>query len=334
MFFIVATSTLPFFAGKLIFTSLGSTLQALLVIPIILLIKYAFDDIIPQKNIDALILIGVVIFLLRLVNSMVSIWFRDIHIKIINDSIYRLRSDLYAKLYNLSRSFHTSHDQKIIQTRIVQDTERLLNLCSALISRVFPAMITSLALGIILVFLNWKLMLIILLLVPLIFLSNRYVGKYVKKRVFVFQRAFESFSKGVFFILRFMDLTVIQSNQRKEIENQQKVLEDLKIKTNKMAIIYTVNSQVQEIISSFIGIVIIVLGGIAVVNQSMTLGDFLSFYIAASFLNRYINSLTTAVPEIIAGNESLITLHELATNQHPGRHSGPAQSRGIEKELH
>lgn len=306
------------FKGKyqaLIWASFGSAAQALLIVPVVLLIKYSFDKVIPEKNLNLLIIIGIAIFFLRLINSLISIWLRNIHIRIINISVFRLRKDLIKKLYRFSRNFHTGHDQKILHTRIVQDTERLANMGTALISRIFPSLVISLALCAVLVFLNWKLLIIIMLMVPVLFLANQYIGKSVKKRVFVFQRAFESFSKGVFFVLKYMDLTVIQSNEANEIERQKKILRDLQDKTGKMAIIFTLNSQVQEILSGLIGIVIIILGGIAVATQKMTLGEFISFYVTANFLNKYINSLTTSIPEVIAGRESLFTLYQLANTQ-------------------
>jgi len=307
---------------KLIVSTFGSALQALLIIPVILLIRFAFDEILPQKDIKLLIYAGIAILILRLINSLLAIWLRDVHLKIINNSIFQLRNNLFAKLYTLSRNFHTSHDPKILHTQIVVDTERLSNMSNAIVSRIFPALIISLGLTVILIFLNWQLMLIILILVPLLFLSNRYAGKILKNRVFIFQRAFETFSKGAFFILRFMDLTVIQSNQQRELERQRKALEDLQKKTNKMAILYTINSNVQNALTGFIGIIIIILGGMAVITEKMTLGDFLSFYVAAGYLNGFVNSLTSSIPDIISGNESLITLYKLANAQDKLPYSG------------
>jgi ABC-type bacteriocin/lantibiotic exporter with double-glycine peptidase domain len=74
------------------------------------------------------------------------------------------------------------------------------------------------------------------------------------------------FSKGVFFMLKYLDLAIIQSTQEKEMEQQSEILDDLQKKTNKMAIIYTVNSQIQEILTGLIAIVIIVVGGVAVIS--------------------------------------------------------------------
>lgn len=309
---------IKFYSGlyrKLFGSFIGSVLQAFLILPTILLVRYVFDDVIPHKNIRLLVIIGIAIFGLRLINSIVTVWLRDITIKIINTAIYRLREDLLLKLYNLSRSFHTREDQKIMHARIVQDTERFSNMSNALVSRIFPALFISLALSVILIFLNWYLLLLIIILFPVVFFTSRYVGKIVKKRVFVFQREFEKFSKGILFVLRYMDLTIIQSAQEEEIERQRNILRELQSKTGSMAIIYAINSQLQEVLAGFIGIIIIIVGGIAITLHIMSLGEFLSFYMAAVFLNKYVNTITTSIPDVIAGNESMITLYELANSR-------------------
>jgi ATP-binding cassette, subfamily B, bacterial len=300
---------------KLLATSFGSAAQILLILPQVLLVRYAFDEVIAQKNIRLLIIIGIVIFVLRLLNSLVALWLRNINIKIINTAIFRLREDLLLKLYNFSRSFHTRHDRKIIHARIVQDSERFCNLSNALVSRIFPAIFISFALSVVLIFLDWYLFLIIMLLIPLLFFTNRYIGKLIKKRVFVFQRSFEKFSKGILFVLRFMDLTVIQSAQKEEINRQKTILSDLQLKTSSMSMIYAVNVQAQEVLTGLIGIVIIIVGGATVALKMMTLGDFLSFYLTCIFLSKYINTITTSIPDVIAGNESMIILYELANTQ-------------------
>ncbi|MFC2101131.1 ABC transporter ATP-binding protein, partial [Bacteroidota bacterium] len=278
-----------------------------------LLVRYAFDDLIPDKKINLLILAGIAIFVLRILNSATSVWFRAINIKIINTAIYKLREDLLFRLYSFSRKFHTQMDQKIIHARIVQDTERLCNMSNALISRIFPALFTSLVLLIVLFLLNWKLLLIIISLFPLIYFANHYMGKKIKKKVYTFQRAFEIFSKGISFVLQYMDLTIIRSAEKQEIKRQSYYLKDLQDKTGKMAFIFAINAQVQDVLTGLAGIIIIIAGGIFVVTGTMTLGEFLSFYIATAFLNRHVTNITGAFPDVLTGNESMMTLYNLAS---------------------
>ena len=94
----------------------------------------------------------------------------------------------FNRICKFSRAAHTRLDQKTTHARIVQDTERLSNMSDALISRLIPSLFTSLALCIILLFLNWFLFLIMISLFPVLFLANRYTGKLVKEKVYTFQR--------------------------------------------------------------------------------------------------------------------------------------------------
>jgi ABC-type multidrug transport system fused ATPase/permease subunit len=228
------------FAGSysgLLLTTLASAGQMLLIIPSLLLVKYAFDELIPAKNITYLLITGVIILLLRVLNSLISLAVRRKHIQIINKAIFRLRDTILTRLYSFSRSFYLKNDHRLIHIRIVEDTERLANMSTALISRLFPSVLISIGLLVVLMILNGYLLLIIIALFPLLFFANRFVGMKIKHRVFVFQRAFEHFSKGIFFVLRFMSLTQVQSAQQIEIQRQRRILEDLKEKTGSLAMI-------------------------------------------------------------------------------------------------
>jgi ABC-type multidrug transport system fused ATPase/permease subunit len=306
---------LNFYKGqhrRLAITALVSAAQSLFIVPTLLLVRYAFDKAIPQKNIQFIILIGIGIFVFRLANSGIALWTSGVSIRVITTSISDLREDLLKRMYRFSRNVHTRLDQKTTHARIVQDTERLSNLSNALVSRFLPSLLSSLALCIILLVLNWKLFLIMMSLFPFLFLSNRYMGKLVKEKVYIFQRAFERFSKGTAFVLRYMDLTKIQTAHVQEIDRQAKILEELRKGWGTMAFIYAINGQTQALLTGMSGVIILIVGGILAATQSITIGEFISFYVAAGYLNGHVNAVTASVADIIAGNESIVTLQRLA----------------------
>ena len=298
---------------KILITSFIAAAQGLMILPILFLIRFAFDKAIPNSEIDLLAWVGLGIFGIQLLNSGISIWLKAIHINIIHKAIFSLRKDLIIKLYSLSRNFHTREDQKVLQVRLVQDTERLSNMSNTLISTLLPAIFTSIALCIILLFLNWYLFAFLMLLGPVIFFSNQYMGKLVKKKVFKFQRVFERFSNGVFFVLRYMDLTKIQSAEKQEIAKQSDILDELRLSTVNMFLINAYNGNLQRIITRLSAIIIITVGGSAVANEAMTIGELISFFIAANYLNNHVSSITSSFTQIVAGNESLVTLNNLSS---------------------
>jgi len=296
---------------RLAFSSVISSVQSLIIIPTLLLVRYVFDEAIPQKDIHLLVLSGIGIFVFRLANSGISLWIRSININIIRTVIFKLREDILTTIYGFSRSTYTSFDQKTTHARIVQDTERLSNMSDSCVSNLLPSLFGSLALCVILLFLNWFLFLIVSLIFPVLFLANRYTGKLVKERVYLFQRAFEKFSKGILFVLRYMDLTKNQTAEEGEITRQTKILEELSTRTGMMGFIYAVHGSVQSNLTGLSGIIILVLGGYSVASQSITLGEFISFYVAMGYLNSRVDTITTSIANIIAGNESMVTLYDM-----------------------
>lgn len=296
---------------RLFSVSIGLAVQSFMALPGLLLIRYAFDVAVPQKNIYLLALVGIGLLVIRFAESGLSLWLRTINIRIIRKTIFKIREDLLRRLYKFSRRFHTQTDEKTMHARIVQDTERLSNMSDALLSRLLPSLFASVVLCFVLLYLNWILFLIILSFFPVLFLTNRFTGIIVKNRVYVFQRAFERFSKGILFVLRYMDLTRIQSAEDEEIDRQTIAFRDLQSTSEKMAFIFAVHSHVQRTLTAVSGIIILIVGGAMIVTARMTIGEFLSFYIAAAILNNHLGIIAEMIAEIMAGNESMVTLYHL-----------------------
>jgi ABC-type multidrug transport system fused ATPase/permease subunit len=306
---------LRFFQGRLsivVISSLASTLQAVLVLPLVLLIRYVFDTAIPRSDVRSLILCGCAIFAVNLAGAGIAIWVNRINFTVVHAVISILRQDLVAKLFGFSREFYTHEDLKVVHTRIVQDTERLSNLCNSLIAKFMPAVFLSVTLCLLLLWLNWLLFIVLAVLFPVLFLLHRYMGQRVKSKVYVFQRAFEAFSRGIFFVLRFIDLTRIQTAERDEIERQNRHIGNLANTSTHMHFYYALNGQLHTLITGVSGVVIIVLGGIAIAAKTMTIGDFFAFYVATGYLYRHVAVITDSFMQIVAGNASMVTLKALA----------------------
>jgi len=291
--------------------------QSLLVLPVLLLVRHSLDVVIPRGQVETLFLIGLAIFGLRLANSVISLWLRAAHIQLIKDAVLRLREDLLTRLYLVSRFTYTRRDRQTMHARVVQDTERLDNMSNNVASKFLPAVFSGLALIGLLGYLNWKLLLALVVMAPVLLVSARVTGRMVRRRVYVFQRAFEAFSKGVSFILQHMDLTRVQSYEEEETKRRVADLRHLKSTGESMAFSFAVHGQVQNMVVTLCGVVLLVFGGTLVATHAMTLGQFFSFWIAAGLLSGFIGTITDAIPDMITGNESMRTLYRLA---HTGEH--------------
>jgi len=298
-------------SGRLVSYALIASAQSLLVLPILYCVRFAFDVAIPRGQIGFLLLIGVAIFATRVANSAVSLYMRRLIVRIIKSAVMALRYDLVTRLYALSREYYSGADVDRLHTRIVQYTERVDNMSNALLSATVPAVLTSAALMVVLLFLNWWLVLLIVATVPLLFLATRLTSRYVKRRVFDFQRAFEGFSKGMQFVLRHMDLTRAQGFEQEELARQRVQLERLRQSGEAMSMSYALHYQIETNVTGMVSVVILIAGGISIAQHIMSLGEFLAFYVAAGLLNGFVERVIGAVPDLIAGNESLVTLRQL-----------------------
>ena len=298
--------------ARLLVYAVVASAQSLLVLPVLILIRYAFDTAIPKAQITLLLWIGLAIVATRAANSAISLYMRALILGITKGAICQMRIDIVRRLYSLSREFYAGADTGTIHTRIVQDTERVDDMSNSLLSAMLPAVFTSAALIVVLIFLNWRLVIFTAAVVPALWLTGRFTGRYVKQQVSIFKRAFEGFSKGILFVLGHMDLTRIQAFEAEEVARQARRVDELRETGRLMALSYAVHAQVETNVMGLAAVIILVIGGIAIANGAMTLGEFVSFYFAAGLLNVQIGRINGAFPELIKGNESLVTLRELS----------------------
>ena len=288
-----------------------ASMQSVLVLPALYLVRRAFDTALPQGDIAMLGWIGLGLLAARAANSGVGLLTRWLSLRLVKEAISRLRQDLLAELYALSRAFHRRADADRWQTRLVMETERIDTMSAALLSSALPAVFASVALLAVLLWLNATLVAVAAVVLPLLWFAGRGTARLVRRNVEVFQRAFEDFSTGVRFVLRHIDLTRLHSWELEEQRRQRGHIEQLWRSGVRMAMGYAVHGQLQSNLAGIAGILILVVGGMAVARHSMTLGGLLSFYVAAGLLNTYVERIAGVVPELITANASLVKLHAL-----------------------
>ena len=297
------------FAGRrLAAYALAASAQSLLVLPILFLIRRAFDQAIPNGDVAALIRIGLAIILVRVLYSLAGLGLRAYILDLIKQAVAHLRRDLLDRLYALERDYFGHADLDKMHARIVLDSERFDNLSNRLLSSMLPALFGTVALFLVLVALNWRLVALTAVVLPPLAVIARLAGSWVKRDVYAFQRAFEQFSKAVLFALRQMDLTRLKACEAMELGRQYRAAETVSTDGRRMAMSFAIHGQLQRNLTGLAGIMILVAGGSGVADGTMTLGDLMAFYVAAGLLNGQLDSLIGGMPDLIAGSESLVTL--------------------------
>ncbi|MDK1081710.1 MAG: ABC transporter ATP-binding protein [Anaerolineae bacterium] len=288
-----------------------SLFESILTLPVALLVRHIFDEVIPNKDIRSLIIIGISIILLQVLNSGVILYVRYTILDITKSVIKSLRSKILEFFYAIPYSSFTKVDRSRLHTIVVQDTERLDVMSNALVAIFLPSLAVSITLSMILLYLNWVLFLVLFSLAPLLFIISRLIGRKVRARIFAFQRKFEVFSQGMLFVLQHMELTRSHSAMDTEINRQEVSFDKLRDTSLRMAWLATAYRNLQDGIVSVSIVLILIIGGGAVVMGWMSLGEILSFYVVIGLIRKHLHAITSSVPQIIEGNESLTSLYNL-----------------------
>jgi ATP-binding cassette, subfamily B, bacterial len=296
-----------------------ATFQSLLVLPTLWLFARVFDSTIPRRDVLLLVEIAAAIVAIRAVSSAIAIMFRLHVVRIIKGAITRLREDLLAGIYRMSYPQLNGSDLDRLQSRIVQDTERVDNVCNALLSSMLPPAISSIVLLALLAYVSWKLALIGALSLPLVWLLSRGARTRLQGEVARFQTDFDVFSKGVSFVLRQIELTRVQMN---ELDRQSRTLKALGSSGVHMSMAYALHGQLQLTIAGVAGVALLVLGGIEVIEGWMSLGSLAEFYFGAGMLYGFVGTYLGGAAEVAGGRQALANVAELLDSEMPALYGG------------
>lgn len=293
--------------------------QSLLVLPVAFLLRRVFDKVIPAGNFRQLAAAGVGLLFLHLFSNGLSLWGKQQAIAITKTAIRALRDEILQRVYAFSRAYYTQADRSRLHATIVQDSDRVDSMSDALAAHFLPALATSIVLGLVLVYLNWFLFLVLAGCAPLLLLAHQRLKQRIMQQVADYHQSFKTFSRGTLFVLQMLDLTKLQTAEEFETERQRRQLEELSRVSAALRISQVAYSLTQHSLLALASIVILIIGGGSVAAGKMTLGELLSFYVVVGLFSTHLRQVAATVPQIIAGHDSLTRLFELMANDdtHP-----------------
>jgi len=293
----------------LLLSLLASVAQSLIVMQIAALIRYVFDVVIPSGDSTLLITAGLGLVAMHLADIGATLWIGHVVVRSTGNAIQRFRDELLKRLFSFSRSYYTEVDRGALHSKIVHDTLRLERMGNSLAAKVLPALLTGAVLGAVLLYLNWRLSLLILGIAPLFMVVSSIMGRAVAGGTRGFHRSIDVFSKGILSVLQTMDLTRIQSAEEFEMERQGRGFDLLRQANAKWTWLNVAYGAVSVTAVAIFGVIILIVGGRAVATGQMTVGALLSFYVAFGLLRPRLGLIYTSIPHVIEGNESLTTLY-------------------------
>jgi ATP-binding cassette subfamily B protein len=313
---------------RLVALSAGlSLVQALLVIPIGLLLRYVFDDTIPHKQTGELVEIGVALVALALAAAALALWTRYLVLGATKRAVTELRARLLERLHTLPSSWADRHDAGLLHATVVQDSERIDVMLAAFAAQMVPAAILGAAIGAAMLVVEPMLSLLLFPAVPLAALVARWMGNVLRHRTQTWHGAFDRFSVRTQFALRARRLVRAYGTERSELDAARAELEHLSHAGRVMAWTGGAYVQANSVIAMVTAVALLVVGGTVVANGDTTLGSLVSFFALCALLRGQLSTAIAVVPDLIAGSESLRRLQPILHADEPEPYDGTAEPR-------
>jgi ATP-binding cassette subfamily B protein len=285
--------------------------QAVLLIPIAVIVREIFDKTLPDGDVDRLVLLGGAILLLFVASSALALLTRRYTIRATKQAIAGMRRDLIAKLYDLPSAYFDRTDAGSLHSTIVQDSERLDVMGNGLLALVLPAATITLALTAAMFLVSPLLAALVICVVPVLILVGRPLGRHLRSHTRRWQQAFDVFSSQTSLALRGMNVVKLHGAEAGELSKREREIADLGEKGQVVVWLQSAYELMQGTFAAAGFVVVLVVGGALVADDRMSIGDLVAFYALLGLMRNQLYGVIVSLPHVISGTESLRRLGEI-----------------------
>ncbi|HKF47864.1 MAG TPA: ABC transporter ATP-binding protein [Terracidiphilus sp.] len=287
-----------------------SVLESVSLVPIPLLVRRAFDRVIPARDVQQLLVLGAVLLALVLVANVLTLVSRYCSLRVTKYLIERIRCEIVDRYCNSSARFHRTADSGEMHSLIVEDTQRLDVMLNALLANCIPSLLLAAVLLVILIALDWKLSILLGILIPGLQLARRRFRQRTHALVSANRRSFARFSGAVQSLMHRIAFAVVHGIEHSEIEVQQRNIDSLRLDSQRMAWNNAALSVSYFTMILVAAIAILTVGGIEAGTGALSVGSLLSFYVVMTMLASRLQQLFAATPHLVEGGHALQSLSD------------------------
>jgi ABC-type multidrug transport system fused ATPase/permease subunit len=285
--------------------------QTVVLAPLALIVKHLFDSAIPRADESAIVLWSLAMLGLYLLSALLGLFARRLAVRVVKRSVGRLRTELLGQMYLLPQAWHDRQDARRLHATIVHDSERLDFLLTQLASTVVPSALILSGLTVVAAVVNPLLFAVLAAVIPVLVLAAKRLGGRTRRLVRRWHDAQTTFSADTLTALRTLPLSRVEGAERWELDRRTAQVDDVTARAMALADSQATYSIVQNAVAGIAGIVVLVVGGIAVARRSMTLGELLAFYAIGALILRNLAVVGPGVSSAVVSLEALERLDDL-----------------------
>jgi ATP-binding cassette subfamily B protein len=322
----------PYLRGKfqgrsaaILFILICALFQAGANYPIPLMVRHAFDTLIPQRRMEQLVLTGVGLATLYAAGILCGVLVKRFGLKTATAAARQMRLELLDAASFRPPESSAARPIESIQRVIVYDTEKFQATAMECLTRFIPAILVTL--GVLAVLFGISPVLTTMLGISV--LASGYFTRKFHRKVMTtsneLHRELTYFADAVHFTLIDHDLTKTQNAENDERDRRDRLAANASAAALRKESIQTSYTQLHQGLLFGLGVLMMVIGGFMVSAGKISLGELLSFSVALAMLNVSAKTILTLVPHIIQARDSLRRICDVLNESMPEPRARPAQ---------
>ncbi len=275
------------------------------------LVRPALDEVLIKGNKEMLFLIPIAIIIVTLCKGLATYTHSYQMSKVAHSIIAKLQTQMFEKLMYLNMKFYNDSKSGNLISRLINDTYYLrLAIVKSVTGIIKDVLVIIFLLGN-MFYQSWTLTLFAFFAFPLAIWPIRKIGKSIRKITYTIQNEIAVFSNVLAESIKGIRQVKAYSRENYEKQRAFKTISFIQKYFTKSAFISNRLSPLMEFIGSLAVALSIYAGGVFVLNESMTTGQFMSFLV--SLLLAYqpvkaLGNLNISVQEGLAGAERIFKL--------------------------
>ncbi len=239
-----------------------------------------------------------------------------------NKAVLNMRNDLFSHIVKLPFTFFHKNRSGELISRLTNDVTPLTSALSTNIYDLIAGIILLATNIIILLYINWKLVLFILIGIPLIYIPIAVMGNLVKRYTRIIQENYADISSHL--QETFTGIKVIKSFNMEALEDEKFGIINNKIFTRELRrkIYQNLNSSLVELLGSIAVIGLFLFGGYQIIHGKTTTGEFLFLILIVLNLFEPVKNISEAINGTKAGEAALERIKKIYSSETEDLYTG------------
>jgi len=257
--------------------------------------------------------------------------------KVANNVVFDLRTSMFNKMVTLPSGYFNNMPSGRLLAKLTYDTEQVIDSVTQAIQVILREGLTVVGLLGYMVFINWRLSLLFLFVLPLIGAVVRYASKRFRKLSLKIQNAMGGVTDVASEAIKGHEVIKVFGGKEYEVQRFYKAAQENRRSQLKMEMTKALNVPIIQFIVAVSLSLLIWLSLDPNISASMSAGDFVAFIGAAGMLSRPMRQLTSVnsiLQKGIAAAQSIFTFLDLESEKNTGtkvveRMQGNIEWRGL-----